>query len=118
MNRPEKDDYPELTGKEIEMIIKDDYAIGIVQGVNFDIGISIAKKGNPNQYLVCMPGPSVKDFQDCEYSSNKYEKIFASVVTELEDGIYTGEWKKYLPNYYYPDGRSIHRGPMASCPWS
>lgn len=84
-----KTDYPELEGKEVEIITPyNELYTGIVDGCNFDIGISISNKNDRNYHILCIHGPYYnKDNPNkSNYNKSTYKEEFNLNISMIRDG--------------------------------
>jgi hypothetical protein len=87
-----KKDYPELEGKEINVIIgwvdgTIENIKGIVVGCNYDIGMTI-KNADPKssyKYLLCGTGPSSPLWKP-QFDLQLYKKSFNNFVRQVQKG--------------------------------
>lgn len=84
-------DYSDLEGKEITYINPWDgiECDGIVVGCDFDIGISIVSKENPDYYVYCLLGPSAPNAPPIELYQI-YPAMFYTAVRMIKKGTLDG----------------------------
>ena len=76
-------EYEDLTGKEVEYLLHE----GIVVGYDYDIGITIVEKENPNNFLLCVHGrlsPVMKWGQNFPYKH--YREVFELYTDLIKSG--------------------------------
>jgi len=59
---------------------------GKVVGCDYDVGITIVDKDNPNVYFGCLAGPS-STLWNIHYSEELYKALFDSIVNQIKSGI-------------------------------
>ena len=77
-----------LEGKEIDWTHEGVEERGIVAGCDLDVGITVVNKANKEDSLVCLPGPSVKDYK---YFKKDYKALFNLYVNMIMEGKIVGE---------------------------
>jgi len=76
-------EYEDLTGKELEYLLHK----GIVVGYDYDIGITIVEKENPEKFLFCLHGRlSHITKQYLEYDDKDYREIFELYTNYIKSG--------------------------------
>ena len=83
-------DYSYLEGKTITVNLDTGLEIGIITGIDRELGISIQEDGNLDNYLMCFNGPSspverakYEEFSECK---GLYYAMFDKIVYMLEMG--------------------------------
>lgn len=115
----------ELEGKEVEVRRYAETLMGVIIGCDYDVGITIVAKYNPDRYLYCSHGPSspyAKRHTDPKYFEDVYRLSFKHVVDQLKQGYFS-----YIETIAYLDEiggslgkiRPMHGGgaSAASCPF-
>ena len=122
-------DYSYLEGKTIKYIYDiDGYNEefeAVVSGCDYNIGISIEvvsdkekehvkiffEDENSDQYLYCLPGPSLKDHMFLDlYRNGNYDTAFQRLITLIDNGVIKGSFDNDLYNHN-------NVGIMTECPF-
>lgn len=77
-------DYSLLEGTEITFIDNGKAILCIVDGCDYDIGITLREKNKSKQYVLCLNGPSAIDY----ISDMQYPARFFNCVRQLKKGTY------------------------------
>ena len=81
-------DYSELLEKDFDVKINGSTCHGKLVGIDYDIGITIVSKEDPDNYLVCLRGEPV-----CRkmFPGHKFDlKLHNALFTVIADGIKAG----------------------------
>lgn len=82
------DKYEELEGKIIDCYNEGIHKKGRVVGCDPDIGITIVDKDDPNDYLLCLIGPSsplwIKNNEG--YCKKRHKILFEELVDQIKKG--------------------------------
>lgn len=78
-------DFSSLIDKEVIYTDGSNEYIGKIVNIDYDIGLTIVDKDNPNEYLVCLIGPSAHKNYDKKLDE-KWPSIFYSTVRQIKNG--------------------------------
>jgi hypothetical protein len=83
----ENHDWSELEGKEVMYISHGIEVMGIVDGCDYWVGITISKKYDRSFRLYCLSGPLVWDKMDvAQHFRNKYPERFLYITNCIKNG--------------------------------
>ena len=81
-------DYSKLEGKKVKIINSEDYSRGVVDGCDYDIGITISSAYNKKDHYCCLNGKSSPNYKRSPFRTKKqYDKMFNFIVDEIEQGV-------------------------------
>ena len=112
------EDYSKYEGKIVKLINSQCNGFYIVEGCDYDIGITITKVGDKDYHYLCLAGPSSPIFKDMFDNEAQYKEFFDFQIQEIKNGICNaeksiGEFRKTLVKYV-EEGRYL-LGPQAEC---
>ena len=79
------EEYEDLTGREVKWWNGE---TGIVIGYDYDIGITIVNKKNPNDYMLCGNG-RLSPIKKGPYNDDRYKAMFNLVTKLIKRGEFT-----------------------------
>ena len=81
------EDYSKLEGKLVE-IKNDAFTKGIVDGCDFDIGITISNVNNKKQHHICLNGKNSPLHHRSPFKTDEsYKAMFDFVVVQIKKGV-------------------------------
>ena len=84
----ENKDYSHLEGKELKIYSGSSKYKGIVDGCDYDIGITISDVNDKNYHYLCLNGPSSPLFHKNPLKTEEnYKILFNFIVSEIKRGV-------------------------------
>jgi hypothetical protein len=83
-------DYSKYEGMKVKVINSKDNKNDndfIVEGCDYDIGITITKINDRKDHFLCLSGPSSPSFKDMFVNESQYKQFFSFVIKEIEAGV-------------------------------
>lgn len=114
-----KHDYPELEGTNLKVEGEDGFMCdGVVTGCNYDVGIVIQQKDNPNKYILCLQGPQAPN-RRVSFDKTRYDTYFQSIIGSIrQKKLEIGNLVKTVEGFQ-PHFRLTQDAPTAeNCPFS
>lgn len=103
-------DYQMLEGKEVDVLLPENggfHGACIVDGCDYDVGITLSDKSNRKRYILCLNGPSGQ----AHFSTSTYPARFFNCVRGIKKGFYDATILGVLEN-------SKDGAPMTECPFT